>query len=338
MEKTFIAWDLGATKCAAGLISYNTETAALACRKSYSIKLAETTSLADLVNKIENNLGLAMADADAICIGGAGHYDGKTLLLEGIYPYAMTFKDFAQKHHWPAFAVVHDYAPVVCATFTSYMDNPANLQTLNDCIANPTGRRVALGIGTGLGLKDGVLLSNGDFWLGQNEIGHIGIATPPTAPHDYQQRHEELMRFLKAESIVAESQQLTFEKILSGQGIARLHQFFNSSSAILSPEEVGFKMQNGETPELSAAFAWYLGLFIGTVQLIFMPCGGIWMTGGVTLNHLNIFEHEDFITGIHASPAYLLQRQQYPLGIMRNSEHALMGGGFYAAKKLLTHN
>jgi hypothetical protein len=53
------------------------------------------------------------------------------------------------------------------------------------------------------------------------------------------------------------------------------------------------------------------------------------------LNHLEIFELADFYSGINASPAYALQRAQYPLGILVNPNHAIMGGGYYAARRLV---
>ena len=52
--------------------------------------------------------------------------------------------------------------------------NPANLKKLNAAPLNREGRRVALGLGTGLGMKDGVLFPDENFWLGKNEIGQAG--------------------------------------------------------------------------------------------------------------------------------------------------------------------
>ena len=332
MIKTIIAWDLGATKCTAGIVEYNMHTHALACKKHYTIKLTETVSLEDLVNKLEVGLDFSMPMADAICIGGAGQYDGEILSLENSYPYPMHFAQLAKQQHWPAFDVIHDYAPIVCATFTSYLDRPDNIKRLNTCPLYPHGRRVALGIGTGLGMKDGVLFANGDFWLGRNEIGHIGITSPPYANTYQQKRHEELIRFLSTNNL---SQPVTFEKILSGQGTVRLYQFFHSDMQTITPEQVGIKMREGKSPEMLDAFAWYIGLFVGTVQLAFMPEGGIWITGGVALNHLDVFDRPEFYAAIKASPAYLSQREHYPLGVMCNHEHALIGGGYYAAKRLL---
>jgi glucokinase len=326
--KKIIAWDLGATKCAAGIVEYVEETKTFHCTNRVSVKLMDTSSLDGLIQQLESKLDFNMADADAICIGAAGQYNGEFLLLENAYPYSMSFAATAQKHHWPAFAVIHDYAPIVCATFTSYMTQPNNVTRLNNCEIQPLGRRVALGIGTGLGLKDGVLFPNGDFWLGKNEIGHIGINHPPSANTQQRQRHNELMAFLQSKSPI------TFEKILSGQGIVNLHQFFYPSETFLTPEDVGQRMRNGQANEVLDAFAWYLGLLVGTVQLIFMPEGGIWITGGVTLNHLGMFARPDFEAAIYASPAYLEQRNHYPLGILCNQEHALIGGAYYAVKRL----
>ena len=328
MTKYIIAWDLGATKCAAGILEYNETTHDLVCQKKFSIKLKETTSLENLIEKIQIGLETNITDVDAVCIGAAGQYDGEKIIYTNSYPYAMHFAHVAKQQNWPPFAVIHDYSPIVCATFTSYMDDEKNVKRLNNCVMNPHGRRVTLGVGTGLGLKDGVLFPNGDFWLGQNEMGHIGISTA-YASKEYQQRHEELIRFLHTKHPVS------FEAILSGPGITRLYQFFYPEDKNITPEEAGRKMREGKTPELLSAFAWYLGLFVGTVQLSFMPEGGIWMTGGVALHHMNAFEHPNFMKGIESSPAYLSERNQFALGVLCNPEHALIGGGYYATKRLL---
>jgi glucokinase len=197
------------------------------------------------------------------------------------------------------------------------------------------GRRVALGIGTGLGLKDGVLFPNGEFWLGKNEAGHIGIGLPPAADPHHLSLHNEIMRFLHEKFSLQLNQPITYERLLTGKGIVNLYEFFYSNTGDLSPEDVGNKMREEGTPELLDAFAWYLGLFIGTMQLLFMPEGGIWVTGGVTMNHLGLFDRPDFFAGIYASPAYLMQREEYPLGVLCNHEHALIGSGYYAVKRLM---
>jgi len=335
MMKTIITWDLGATNCAAAIVAYDPHSEQFSCTKSASVKLSACNSLEELIYRLEHALSIHMQDADAICIGAAGHYDGSHLIHTSPYPYTMPFAQIAQLQKWPPFAIIHDYAPIVCATFTDYVAQAHNVRKLNSAPLNKFGRRVTLGVGTGLGLKDGVLLESGDFWLGQNEFGHIGITTPPLCDPAQQQRHQELIKFLRSEQVLTANEPLTFEKILSGQGTLRLYRFLTACQQTVSPEEVGTKMREGQAKELETMFAWYLGLFVGTVQLAFMANGGTWITGGVILNHLNLFDYPDFMQGIEASPAYLSLRQSFPLGVLCNREHAFMGGAFYASKRLL---
>lgn len=336
MIKTILTWDLGATKCTAGLVEYNSLTQELSCNKNFTVKLADTSSLENLIQQIEVGLDYSMADADAICIGAAGHYDGKYLLHTNAYPYPMHFANTAKLQGWPHFAVIHDYAPIVCATFTSYMEDSGNIKRLNSCPIKTHGRRVALGIGTGLGLKDGVLFPDGDFWLGQNEMGHIGITQPPAADKKHLQRHQELMHFFHSKK--EQPGPITFEKILTGKGTANLYEFFYPDAKDITPEEVSEKLHEGKAKEMLDAFAWYTGLFVGTVQLTFLPEGGVWITGGVVMKNLQIFDSPEFLAGIYASPAYLMQREEFALGVMCNHEHALIGSGYYAVKRLLELN
>ena len=246
----------------------------------------------------------------------------------------MRFGELAAQQQWRTYAVIHDYDSVVCATFTTYMQQPENILALNQCLPLPYKRRVALGLGSGLGLKDGVLLQNGDFWLGKNEIGHIGIINPPLTTSTRLSQHQELMQFLYTLQANT-NQQITFENILTGRGLAHLHQFLYPSHGALTPEIAGNQMAAGNAPELQDLFAWYLGLFVGSVQLIFMPEGGLWITGGVVIKHLELFQQLAFADGIKASPAFRAERESYPLGVMKNPEHALIGAGYYAAQRLL---
>ncbi len=334
-DKTIITLDLGATKCAAGVIQYHHDTQDYLCLKSAAIKLADTNSLIDLIRQIEAKLGMSCKQADAICVGAAGQYNGRELRhLTGAYPYPMRFAELANEENWPHYAIIHDYDSVVCATFTSYMHHHNNLMRLNDCMPDPYKRRIALGLGTGLGMKDGVLLPSGEFWLGKNEIGHIGVISPPLAKPSRVQTHQALMQHL-LQYQQTHQQQITFENILTGRGMVYLHEFLYSSSAQLTPEGVGERLSAGQAPELLDLFAWYLGLFIGSVQLMFMPEGGIWITGGVVIKHLEIFKQASFIEGIQTSPAYQHERKSHPLGVMTNPEHALMGAAFYAVRRLL---
>ncbi len=334
MQKKIITWDLGATKCAAAVVECDEEN--FHCRAQCHVKIRDANSLLELSRQLEAQLDIRMQDVDAICIGAAGQYDGEYLQLSSGYPYPMHFAQLAKQENWPRFAIIHDYSPIVCATFTSYIEKPTNIKAINSAKINTHGRRIALGIGTGVGLKDGILFADGNFWLGTNEIGHIGIITPPKAEKTHLERHEDLIKFLRSEHILHDDETMTFEKLLAGAGIVRLHSYFDRHAKNKSAEEIGALIRAGKANDTLATFAWYLGLLIGTVQLSFMPDGGIWITGGVALNHLEAFDHTDFLAGIEASPAYLNLRREFPLAVLCNTEHAFMGGAYYARRRLLT--
>ena len=210
MLKYILTWDLGATKCAAAVVSFDTATKELRCENACAILLETVDSLEMLVSAIEQKLAIGHRDVDSICIGAAGFFDGNTVYLERGYPFPMTVTSIAKSKNWPQYAVVHDYTPVICASFYP------GLKTLEIARGNqsPFERRVAFGVGTGLGLKDGVLSDNGDFWLGTNEMGHIGLCSAKEVPPHMASFHQELCQH-----------GLTFEDILSGRGMLRLHRY-----------------------------------------------------------------------------------------------------------------
>src|SRR3990167_9058908 len=108
MTKTIVAWDLGATKCTAGIIEYHDDRHDLVCKKHYTLKLTEANSLENLISKIESGLDCSLSQIDAICIGASGHYNGESLLHENGYPYPMAFATIATRLKWPSYAVIHD--------------------------------------------------------------------------------------------------------------------------------------------------------------------------------------------------------------------------------------
>jgi len=339
-EKHIITWDLGASKCAAALVAYFPEQDHYDCLRRYSIKNADCNSLDDLAAHLEQGLQVKHTEVDAIVIGASGEYNGAELYHEASrYPYKMDFARFITEHHWPKTAIIHDYAPVICATFAkSYMNDPANVRILNEGHMNPQGRRIATGVGTGLGMKDGVLFPDNSFWLGTNEVGYTGISMPPAADTDHLKRHVELIKFMRSEGIMEDDKLLSYENILSGRGCVLLHKFVKSNHTHITPEELGKQMRNGEADETRQILAWYLGLFVSTLQLAFMPDGGLWITGGVVLKHPKIFDCSEFYDGIEASPSYWRQRQGFPLGVLQNPDHAFIGGAYYAMQRLIRTN
>jgi glucokinase len=318
MAKQILAWDLGATKCQAGLVRYYDGDDVLECKESCIIKLNTVQSLEELVSAVEKQLDVKHRDVDGITIGAAGIYDGHVLHLHNGYPFLMPIGKVALQKKWAPYAVVRDYAPVVCVSF--YL----HLKTIEIHQGHPDqyGRRVAFGIGTGLGLKDGALMPNGDFWLGNNEMGHIGLCAG-NVPANLASLHRELCL-----------RQSTFEDILSGQGLLNLHHVFYDDK-ILAPDELGALIKAGKALKTLHAFAFYVRLFIAAVQLSFMPSGGIFMAGGVLLKHPELFSCDEFFLGLRALTAYQDLRREIPMRLIDDKHAILIGAAYYATKRIL---
>ncbi|OGT46997.1 MAG: hypothetical protein A3F17_05980 [Gammaproteobacteria bacterium RIFCSPHIGHO2_12_FULL_41_15] len=330
-NQTYITWDLGATNCSVAYVKHNVEYDHFELLEQHTHPLTEFITLHDMVDCFEDNLKMRMSDVDGILISAAGQYDGNTVHLATPYPFPMEFARVAKMRDWGQYAVVHDYVPVVCATFIAGRNEQIEYLTLNHNEPVRHGRRVAFGVGTGLGLKDGVLLPDGNFWLGMNEMGHIGLCIPPRAYPDQIKLHNEFVTFLQKKGLIPSGRPLTFESILSGFGFGLIHEFFTDE--ITTPEEAARQLQNDRKHPTLSLFAWYLGLFAGTVQLSFMPDAGLWITGGVINKHLDLFDMPTFNEGVMSSPAYLTERKQMPLYVLTGDRYATIGGAYYASRQ-----
>lgn len=286
-----------------------------------------------MVACFEDALGLKMSDADAICVAAAGVYDGTALINANAYPFPMNFGQLAQEQSWAPLAVVHDYTPIVCRSFIPpgqcYSEG---IVTINQGDVDPHGRHVALGMGTGLGLKDGVMLPDGQLWLGHNEVGHAGLAMPPEASEQDVARHLAWVDFLRTHY---PHKPLSFETTLSGRGLAWLHQFVAGLAEPVTPRQVQVEVSQDTTEGLEtlSLYAWYLGLFVSTVQLMFMPAGGIWIAGGLVERIPQLFA-EPFVhslrRGIDSASAYAEFRQRMPIFGIVEPPHVLLGAAYYA--------
>ncbi|MCD6048061.1 MAG: glk [Gammaproteobacteria bacterium] len=324
-NKHFIIWDLGGTKCGAAKVKITDHH--FECEKSVMLHPRDYKVLDELTDHIEAILGVKHDGADKILIAGAGAYDGYVLENANPYPFRMDFARLAWERNWPIMNVVHDYVPVLCSTFTPYIQDPKHATIITPGVPDPRGRHVVFGVGTGLGLKDGALVDDNRLWVGSNEMGHVGISFPPLTNSQESKRHQELICFLTSTL----KQPITFETILSGAGLARLHQFCTGSAEGLSPGEVSVLLHQGKAAETAALFAWYLGLFVGCVQLCFMPTGGLWMTGGVLKKNPMLALNPALQQGINAHPAYSHMRQQFPLAFITSDELAYLGAAWYAS-------
>jgi glucokinase len=196
------------------------------------------------------------------------------------------------------------------------------------------------GVGYGVGVKDAICTTEGGYWYGQNELGHIGLTRPPMTDQMHLAWYDDFVSFL-TQHPVAQLAPLTFETVLSGAGFAWIYQFVTGSSESLTPRQAQQALDENLAVknQVLSLLAYFLGLFVGTLELIFMPSGGIYIGGGVIKKNLALFSSpviEHFWSGVNSSNAYQSLRQAFPLAVMVEDESVYLGGAFYAEQAYLS--
>ena len=152
----------------------------------------------------------------------------------------------------------------------------------------PSGPRVVIGPGTGLGAA--ALVQAGGRWVPvRGEGGHMDLG-PRT------DRDRQLWPHL--ETIGG---RVSAEWLVSGPGLLRLYQGLarsHGTSAVLArPEDISTAGLAGTDPlavETLELFATYLGRYAGDVALTFMASGGVFIGGGIAPTLADVLKRGSF--------------------------------------------
>ncbi|MCW9046794.1 MAG: glucokinase [Gammaproteobacteria bacterium] len=149
---------------------------------------------------------------------------------------------------------------------------------------------VTVGAGTGLGLawtQDNLQGSEVTTCAYDTEGGHIDFA-----PVDEIQIR--LLQFLQKRH-----GHVSYERILSGDGLVTLYEFFtNKKSDNISAEWVNKQaLTDQAADDAMSLFVKIYGAYIGNIALLYKPSAGIYITGGIAAKLLNKMQSESFISG-----------------------------------------
>lgn len=148
--------------------------------------------------------------------------------------------------------------------------------------------RVAVGAGTGLGVawaEDGLQDGQKIAHAYDTEGGHVDFA-----PTDDTQIA--LLKFLQHRF-----GHVSYERILSGDGLVSLYQFFAGDQHDgISAEWVNRQSESNEAADKALSlFVQIYGAYIGNIALLFKPGGGIFITGGIAEKISKRMQSEEFI-------------------------------------------
>jgi glucokinase len=176
-----------------------------------------------------------------------------------------------------------------------------------------------MGAGTGFGVAQ-LLKCNDEYTVISTEGGHISFA-----PTTHMER--DLWAHLKQSK-----DHICIESILSGRGLARLHDFLveyaGSGSKGLSPEEVSAHAASGDAPSCVRAVQLFLSIFGAVASDIVLAQGargGVWVAGGIVPKIYDHIGTSDFLTRFGAKGIMSSYLTNIPINVITDTNSALIG-------------
>jgi glucokinase len=177
----------------------------------------------------------------------------------------------------------------------------------------PSGNRVVLGPGTGLGVA--ALLGIGqDTFAVSTEAGHVSFG-PATAEED------EAFRRLR------ELAPVSAEFVLSGPGLQRLHLALHPGTPFLAAAAIVAAARSGDAATLATTqlFTGLLGRYAGDMALVFEATGGVYVTGGVAQGLGDQLDITRFREAFEAHPPYTELLVKIPTNLIMRRQPGLLG-------------
>jgi glucokinase len=204
--------------------------------------------------------------------------------------------------------------------------------------ADAAGNRAVIAAGTGLG--EAGLFRDGSVWRPfATEGGHADFA-----PKD--ELEIALLRFLQRDY-----ERVSWERVLSGPGLANLHRFVLSTAVQAGAEPPGLADEmragdpaaaiakyaaNGESAICVRAIELFVRLYgaeAGNLALKMMATGGLYIGGGIAPKNLPWIQTGTFLEAFLAKGRMRPLLEAMPVRILLNAQAALLGAARCAAMR-----
>ena len=190
---------------------------------------------------------------------------------------------------------------------------PGDLRPIGNAGGVAHGVKLVVGPGTGLGVAALVPAGSG-FHVIASEAGHSSFG-PAFA--------DEEMLFHR----LAEKAPVSAERILSGPGLAALHEAMHPGTLRVAPEMIVRQACAGERAARASVmmFVRLLGRFAGDMALTFRATGGVYIAGGVATGLGPLFDAALFRAAFERHPPYESMLKATPTSLITCAEPGLIG-------------
>jgi glucokinase len=185
------------------------------------------------------------------------------------------------------------------------------------------GATVALvGAGTGLGVA--FLAWDGQRYRAHpSEAGHMSFAPHGAAELD-------LLR-----SLTARHGRVSAERVVSGHGLAAIHEFLTSGSG-MNPAAISKRALADPASAEASALALFIrcyGGFAGDIALAFLSRGGLYVCGGIAAKLAARFREGDFLAAFLDKGRHRALVGAMPVRLVTNEDLGLLGAARLALRE-----
>jgi glucokinase len=318
-----LAGDIGGTSTRLALFESNGGRVTPVAGATYS-----SASLGSLDEAIDQFINVRQRPVDAACFGIAGPVIGGRAQLPNL-PWSADRDTLAHRLGLPSVDLIND---LEANAYGIAALAPDDLVALNE--TTPVrGHAAIISVGTGLG-------EAGLFWDG---AAHRPIASE--AGHaDFAPRNELEADLLR--TLLQEFPRVSYERVLSGEGIYRLYTFVRRRLVRSEPAWVTDAVRrHGAPAAISAAaldgsddiagaalrmFVSCLGAEAGNLALRMMALGGVYLGGGIAPKILPLLRSGEFMRAFVQKGRLQPMLESIPVWVIRNDKTALLGAAGYA--------
>jgi glucokinase len=320
-----LAGDIGGTKTRLGI--FEVDGAGLRLEEERSYPSRDYPGLGEIVVDFVGSDG---GDCGAACFGIAGPVTGRRMRLTNL-PWTVDADELESRSGIPAVVLLND---LEATAWGVSILNESQIVVLNAGNTGAAGNGAVIAAGTGLG-------EGGIYWDGSAarpfacEGGHASFS-----PTD--ELGDRLLGFLRRIH-----GQVSWERVLSGPGLANLFRFMVAEGGETAPEWFLEADRAGDpVPAVSEAalegrcevsvrtlglFARLYGEEAGNLALKVMATGGVWIGGGIAPRILPFLQKGAFMGGFLAKGRMRPLLESMPVKVILDDRTALLGAARFAA-------
>ena len=321
-----LAGDVGGTNARLAIVELEGRTARFVHQSRYPS--AESKGLAPIVRRFFEETG---SRPDRACFGIACPVVGDDCTAPNL-PWTINARALAAEIEIPRTAIINDF---VAVGYGIELLTPSDLTTLQGGVPSPQGPIALIGAGTGLG--EGFLIWQGDHYrvLG-SEGGHSDFAP-----------NGDLQTGLLT-SLRGQFDRVSWERVLSGPGIANIYQYLLASG--VAPEQASVRAEieaeddatvivrhaldrsdclSVRTVEL---FWEIFGAQAGNLALSIVATGGVYIAGGIAPRIAEHIDSSPFLTAFRNKGRLSALLERVPVHVVMNPSVGLLGAAAVAGR------